>query len=69
VEDAKVLVAAAARAGKRNCLCHNLRYYPVVQQMRRLCETGEQGEILVVQGRKVKIPETVEDKGYYGPSI
>ena len=40
VEDAKVLVAAAARAGKQNCLCHNLRYYPVVQQMRRLCETA-----------------------------
>ena len=50
VEEARKLVAAAARAGRRNCLNHNLRYYPMVQQMRRLCEAGELGEILVVQG-------------------
>jgi predicted dehydrogenase len=48
--DARALVDAAARAGLRNCLCHNLRYYPMVQQMRCLRETGELGEILVVQG-------------------
>ena len=29
---------------------HNLRYYPAVQQMRRMREAGELGEILVVQG-------------------
>ena len=29
---------------------HNLRYYPMVQQMRRMREAGEFGEILVVQG-------------------
>jgi predicted dehydrogenase len=50
VEDARKLVALAARTGRRNCLNHNLRYYPMVQQMRRLCEAGELGEILVVQG-------------------
>jgi predicted dehydrogenase len=50
VEEARGLVETAARTGVRNCLCHNLRYYPVVQQMRRLCEAGELGEILVVQG-------------------
>jgi predicted dehydrogenase len=50
VDDARALVAAAAKSGRRNCLCHNLRYYPVVQQMRRLCEAGELGEILIVQG-------------------
>jgi predicted dehydrogenase len=50
VEDARALVAAAARSGRRNCLCHNLRYYPMVQQMRRLREAGDLGEILVVQG-------------------
>ncbi len=34
----------------RNCTCHNLRYYPMVQQMRRMREAGDLGEILVVQG-------------------
>jgi len=50
VEEARALVAAAERAGRRNCLNHNLRYYPMVQHMRRLREAGEFGEILVVQG-------------------
>jgi predicted dehydrogenase len=50
VDEARTLVNAAARTGRRNCLNHNLRYYPMVQQMRRLCEGGELGEILVVQG-------------------
>jgi len=49
-EEAKELVALAARQGVRNCVCHNLRYYPMVQQMRRLREAGDLGEILVVQG-------------------
>jgi predicted dehydrogenase len=34
----------------RNCTCHNLRYYPMVQQMRRMREAGDLGEILVAQG-------------------
>jgi len=50
VEEAQTLVEAARTAKRRNCLNHNLRYYPVVQQMRRLREAGELGEILVVQG-------------------
>jgi predicted dehydrogenase len=50
VEDARTLVAAAARLRRRNCLNHNLRNYPAVQQMRQLREAGELGEILVVQG-------------------
>ena len=29
---------------------HNLRFYPMVQQMRRMREDGDLGEILVVQG-------------------
>ena len=33
-----------------NCTCHNLRYYPQVQHMRRLCEAGELGAVLAVQG-------------------
>jgi len=50
VDEAEELVALAAHQGLRNCVCHNLRYYPMVQQMRRLREAGDLGEILVVQG-------------------
>jgi predicted dehydrogenase len=50
VAEAEELVALAARSKLRNCVCHNLRYYPQVQQMRALREAGELGEILVVQG-------------------
>jgi predicted dehydrogenase len=48
--ESEELVALAANKGLRNCVCHNLRYYPQVQQMRRLREAGELGDILVVQG-------------------
>jgi predicted dehydrogenase len=50
VAEAEELVALAAGSKLRNCVCHNLRYYPQVQQMRALREAGELGEILVVQG-------------------
>jgi predicted dehydrogenase len=50
VAEGKELVALAAQKGLRNCVCHNLRYYPMVQQMRRMREAGDLGEILVVQG-------------------
>ena len=50
VAEADELVSLAARQGVRNCVCHNLRYYPMVQQMRCLREAGDLGEILVVQG-------------------
>jgi predicted dehydrogenase len=50
VAEAEELVSLAARQGVRNCVCHNLRYYPMVQQMRCLREAGDLGEILVVQG-------------------
>src|SRR6202789_1190554 len=49
-EQARQMVAAAAKAGKRNCTFHNLRSYPLVQQMRCMREAGDLGEILVVQG-------------------
>jgi predicted dehydrogenase len=48
--DAQALVALAAARGRRAGLCHNLRYYPLVQHTRQLCASGELGEILVVQG-------------------
>jgi predicted dehydrogenase len=50
VEQGEELVSLAARQGVRNCVCHNLRFYPMVQQMRRMCEDGDLGEILIVQG-------------------
>jgi predicted dehydrogenase len=50
VEEGEELAALAVKKGLSNCVCHNLRYYPMVQQMRSLCASGELGEILVVQG-------------------
>jgi predicted dehydrogenase len=50
VEEAEELVALATEKDLRNAVCHNLRYYPMVQQMRRMREDGDLGEILVVQG-------------------
>lgn len=49
-EEARELIGLAQKSGLRNCVCHNLRYYPVVQQIRRMREDGELGEILVAQG-------------------
>jgi predicted dehydrogenase len=49
-EDARQLVDLAAKKGLRNCVCHNLRYYPLVQHLRRMIEAGELGEILSLQG-------------------
>ena len=50
VEQAQELVSLALRQKVRNCICHNLRCYPMVQHMRCLREAGDLGEILVVQG-------------------
>jgi predicted dehydrogenase len=50
VEEAQELVHLARERSLRNCVCHNLRYYPMVQQMRRMREEGDLGEVLVVQG-------------------
>ena len=50
VEEAQELQVLAQKTKLRNCVCHNLRYYPMVQQMRRMRESGALGEILVAQG-------------------
>ena len=50
VADARELVALAKEKGVRNCTNHNLRYYPLVQHMRRMRESGALGKTLVVQG-------------------
>lgn len=49
-KEADELVSLAAQKKLRNCICHNLRTYPMVRQMRALRQSGELGEILVVQG-------------------
>jgi len=50
VTEAQELVQLASRTGLANAIQHNLRYYPVVQQIRRMIEAGDLGEVLVVQG-------------------
>jgi len=50
VAEAEEMFALARKTGLANCTLYNLRSYPQVQNMRRLCESGELGEILVIQG-------------------
>jgi predicted dehydrogenase len=50
VEEAREMVALAKARNLANCTFHNLRYYPMVQHIRRIREAGELGEIYAVQG-------------------
>ena len=50
VAEAEALVALQTAKKLRGAVNHNLRCYPMVQQMRSMREAGEFGEILVVQG-------------------
>lgn len=50
VGEGEDLVSLARQKKLRNCVCHNLRYYPMVQQMRQMRLDGDLGEILIVQG-------------------
>ncbi|HWB99124.1 MAG TPA: Gfo/Idh/MocA family oxidoreductase [Bryobacteraceae bacterium] len=50
IEDGMTLVNLAKEKNLANATSHNLRYYPQVQNMRRMREAGELGEILAVQG-------------------
>lgn len=50
VAEAQEMVDLAAAKNLPNCVNHNLRFYPVVQHVRRMIEAGELGDILVVQG-------------------
>ncbi len=50
VNEGEELVTLARQQKLRNCVCHNLRYYPMVQQMRQMRLEGDLGEILIVQG-------------------
>lgn len=50
VAEAQKLVDAAKAKNALNCVQHNLRYYPVVQQIRQMIAAGDLGDILIVQG-------------------
>lgn len=50
VAEAQELTGLAAAKKLRAGLNHNLRFYPMVQQMRAMREAGDFGDILVVQG-------------------
>jgi predicted dehydrogenase len=50
VDQAQRLVAAAKAKNTVNAVQHNLRYYPVVQQIRQMIAAGDLGDILIVQG-------------------
>ena len=50
IAEARELVNIAKEKKLRNCTSHNLRFYPMVQHMRRMVEDGDLGEIRVLQG-------------------
>jgi len=50
VAEAEEMVSLADAKRLANCVNHNLRYYPVVQHIRRMIEAGELGDVLVAQG-------------------
>jgi predicted dehydrogenase len=50
VAEARTLTELQTVKKLRGALCHNLRFYPMVQQIRAMREAGELGDILVVQG-------------------
>jgi predicted dehydrogenase len=50
IAQAQELVNIAKEKKLRNCTSHNLRFYPMVQHMRRMVEAGDLGEIMVLQG-------------------
>jgi predicted dehydrogenase len=49
--EAKKMLDLAEKKGLCHATNHNLRYYPMTQQIRRMIENGELGEILSVDGR------------------
>ena len=50
VSEARQLLDLAKEKHAVNCVQHNLRYYPVLQQARQMIAHGDLGEILIVQG-------------------
>src|SRR5690554_5492430 len=50
IEEAEELVALAKEKGLVNAIHFNLRYYPMVRQMKSMRENGELGEIYSIMG-------------------
>jgi predicted dehydrogenase len=50
VAEANAMLALAKEKGLAHCTLYNVRAYPQVQNMRRMCEAGELGNVQVVQG-------------------
>jgi predicted dehydrogenase len=50
VAEGREMIRLAKKKNLANCTFHNLRYYPQVQNMRRICDAGELGAIQAVQG-------------------
>jgi predicted dehydrogenase len=50
IAEATTMIALANEKRLANCTLYNVRAYPQIQNMRRMCEAGELGEVLVVQG-------------------
>ena len=50
VDEARQLVEEAKQRKAVNAVQHNLRYYPVLQQVRQMIAHGDLGDILIVQG-------------------
>ena len=48
--EAKEMVKLAEKKNLPNAVCHNLRFYPIVQQVRQMILAGELGSILHAQG-------------------
>lgn len=50
VDEARKLVDIAKQKNAVNAVQHNLRYYPVLQQVRQMIAKGDLGDILIAQG-------------------
>jgi predicted dehydrogenase len=50
VDEAREMIALAKRTGLANCTLYNIRSYPQLQNLRRMVENGQLGDIQIVQG-------------------
>jgi predicted dehydrogenase len=50
IAEAETMIALANEKGLAHCTLYNVRAYPQIQNIRRMCEAGELGEVQVVQG-------------------
>jgi predicted dehydrogenase len=50
IAEANAMLVLAKEKGLAHCTLYNVRAYPQVQNMRRMCEAGELGDVQVVQG-------------------